>query len=166
MKRHIFLYLFVFTLLLVVFQYVNSKNIIDKYEVDIKELKAKVATQDSINMALNDLNFELSYFQFKTNEEAMYYFERQDYNVDELQASILDALYETNVYEGEEHSLIPYVSMTDRPILINNARIINHRWILADYTDGSYNGELFINYSVETKDSISFKLTDYLMFPR
>ena len=166
MKRSIFLYLFVFTLLLVVFQYVNSKNIIDKYEVDIKDLKAKVATQDSINMALNDANFELSYFQFKTNEEAMYYFERQDYNVDEIQASILDALYETNVYEGEEHPLIPYVSMTDRPILINNARIINHRWILADYTDGSYNGELFINYSVETKDSISFKLTDYVMFPR
>ena len=42
MKGKIYLYLFVFSLLVNVFQYVNSKGIIDKYEKDIKKFKAKI----------------------------------------------------------------------------------------------------------------------------
>ncbi len=34
MKSRIFMYLFIFSVLLIIFQYVNSKNIIDKYEKD------------------------------------------------------------------------------------------------------------------------------------
>lgn len=166
MKRHLFLYLFVFTLLVVVYQYVSSKNIIELYERDISGLKEKVKYQDSINLNLNDENFELSYFKFSSNDEAMSYYEQQDYKAEELEATIVDALYATNVYNGEEHPLIPYVSMTDRPILIDKARIINHRWIIANYTDGEYSGEIFVNYKVINKDSITFKLTDYVFFPK
>ena len=42
MKGKIYLYLFVFSILVNVFQYVNSKGIIDKYEKDIKKFKAKI----------------------------------------------------------------------------------------------------------------------------
>ena len=42
MKNNIYLYLLVFSLLVNVFQYVNSKGIIDKYETDIKKFKAKI----------------------------------------------------------------------------------------------------------------------------
>ena len=166
MKRHLFLYLFVFALLVVVYQYVSSKNIIELYERDITGLKEQVQNKDSIIMRLNDKNFDLSYFKFSSNEEAMLYFERQNYGVSELEKSIFDALYATNVYQGEEHPLIPYVSMTDRPILLDKARILNHRWIIANYTDGEYTGEVFLNYRVIGKDSITFKLTDYLLYPR
>ena len=166
MKRHLFLYLFVFALLVVVYQYVSSKNIIELYERDITELKEQVKYQDSINRVLTDENFDLSYFKFSSNDEAMLYFERENYRVSELEASIFDALYTTNVYQGEEHPLIPYVSMTERPILLDKARILNHRWIIANYTDGEYTGELFLNYKVIDKDSITFKVTDYLLFPK
>jgi hypothetical protein len=47
MKRNLFLYLFVFALLLNIFQYVNSKHIIDKYEQDIKKYKAKIEAIES-----------------------------------------------------------------------------------------------------------------------
>ena len=42
MKKNFYLYLLVFSLLVNVFQYVNSKGIIDKYETDIKKFKAKI----------------------------------------------------------------------------------------------------------------------------
>jgi len=42
MKGQIYLYLFLFSILVNVFQYVNSKGIIDKYEKDIKKFKAKI----------------------------------------------------------------------------------------------------------------------------
>ena len=39
MKSKLLTYSLVFSILLIVFQYVNSKQIIDKYEVDIKKCK-------------------------------------------------------------------------------------------------------------------------------
>lgn len=39
MKLKLLTYALVFSILLIVFQYVNSKQIIDKYEVDIKKCK-------------------------------------------------------------------------------------------------------------------------------
>ena len=42
MKKNILLYLLLFSLLLNVFQYVNSKSIIDKYETDIHKFKIKI----------------------------------------------------------------------------------------------------------------------------
>ena len=42
MKGKIYLYLFLFSILVNVFQYVNSKSIINKYEKDIKKFKSKI----------------------------------------------------------------------------------------------------------------------------
>ena len=39
MKSKLLTFALVFSILLIVFQYVNSKQIIDKYEVDIKKCK-------------------------------------------------------------------------------------------------------------------------------
>jgi hypothetical protein len=42
MKKNILLYLLLFSLLVNVFHYVNSKSIIDKYETDIHKFKTKI----------------------------------------------------------------------------------------------------------------------------
>jgi hypothetical protein len=63
MKGKIYLYLFVFSILVNVFQYVNSKGIIDKYEKDIKKFKAKIEVLEKSEAALLELKkdaFELS----------------------------------------------------------------------------------------------------------
>ena len=49
MKGKIYLYLFMFSILVNVFQYVNSKSIIDKYEKDIKKFKAKIEVLETSN---------------------------------------------------------------------------------------------------------------------
>ena len=52
MKSKFLTYAFLFTLLVVVFQYVNSKQIIDKYEKDIKAYKVKIEQLEIENTAL------------------------------------------------------------------------------------------------------------------
>jgi len=42
MKSKFLTYALLFALLVIVFQYANSKRIIDKYEKDIKKFKAKI----------------------------------------------------------------------------------------------------------------------------
>jgi hypothetical protein len=52
MKSKFLTYAFLFTLLVVVFQYVNSKQIIDKYEKDIKIYKVKLKQLEMENLEL------------------------------------------------------------------------------------------------------------------
>ncbi|MDB9954262.1 hypothetical protein OAD49_01735 [Flavobacteriaceae bacterium] len=58
MKGKIYLYLFMFSILVNVFQYVNSKAIIDKYEKDIKKFKAKIEVLETSNSEASLLEAE------------------------------------------------------------------------------------------------------------
>ena len=59
MKKNIYLYLLVFSLLVNVFQYVNSKGIIDKYEKDIKKFKAKIEVLETKNTETSLVKVEI-----------------------------------------------------------------------------------------------------------
>lgn len=52
MKSKFLIYALVFTVLLVVFQYVNSMRIIEKYENDIDVFKIKIEKLETENTAL------------------------------------------------------------------------------------------------------------------
>ena len=164
MKGKIFTYLFFFALLLILFQFVNTKSVVESYEKRIEKSEAKAeAYKDSIT-ALSDENLELQYFDLEHNEDALSYLERFGYDVEKLIPIIKDELMSTNVYEGDDHPIIPYVSMTENKIMINKIKILNHRWILADFTDGEHWGELFITYEVKD-EKIDFKLVEYFLYP-
>lgn len=166
MKSRIFMYLFIFSVLLIVFQYVNSKNIIDKYEKDIKTFKSKIAEKDKDIINLEEEKFELNYFNIDRNEDALTYFEAQGYDTEELIPAIIDGLYSMNDYEGDEHPIVPYVSMTDSKLLINKVRVLNHKWIVANFTDGKYWGEVFLTYSIDENNNLKYKLVEHFLYPK
>lgn len=164
MKSRIFLYLFVFALLLVIFQYVNSKSIFESYESRISKMEKKVkAYKDSI-MSLEDENLDLLYFNLENNEDAISYFERDGYDASQLIPFIKDELYKLNEVSGE-HPLVPYASMTEGKMLINTIRLLNHKWIIADFSDGQFWGEMFLTYEITEKRELKFKLIEYFMYP-
>ncbi|GGG45736.1 hydrolase [Bizionia arctica] len=165
MKNKIFMYLFVFTLLLVVFQYVNSKNILDAYNKKYEKSLEKITTYKDTISNLRDRVLTLSEFKLDETEAALTYFEERGFNVSELIPFIKDELYELNIMKGEEHPLIPYASMTGGKMLINSIRILNHKWIIANFSDGKYWGELFISYEITEDEHLKFKLMDSFLYP-
>jgi hypothetical protein len=160
------MYLFVFSVLLIIFQYANSKNIIDEYEKDIKSFKAKQEKFEAQIDQLEDDKLEMSYFSIDGNEEALTYFEDLGYDTTKLIPAINDGLLSMNVYEGEDHPIVPFVSMTSSKIMINKIRILNHKWILANFTDSEHWGEIFVNYTIDENNELKYKLTDYFLYPR
>ena len=40
---------------------------------------------------------------------------------------------------------------------INGMKIINHKWVLIEFTDGKYWGEALLNYYIEEDGSITFE---------
>lgn len=164
MKNKIFMYLFIFSVLLILFQYVNSKNVLDKYETDIRSIKeANAILKDSVAI-LEDRVLDLSYFNLERNEDALSYFENQGYDVSTLIPFIKDELYTLNEVKGE-HPLIPYASSEGRKLIINNIKLLNHKWIITDFSDGEFWGELFLTYEINEAKELKFKLIESFLYP-
>src|SRR5690606_17800257 len=165
MKSKIFMYLFIFTVLLVIFQYVNSKHILESYEVDIKKIKVKSESYKDSIATLNNTISEMRLFDLQYDDDALDYFDNQGYNSLELIPFIQDELYKLNDYEGEDHPIVPYVSMTKNKILINSIRLLNHKWLVATFSDGKHWGQIFLTYEFVDGKELKFKLEEYFMYP-
>jgi len=165
MKNRLFMYLFIFAVLAIIFQYSNSKNILDKYEKDIKIFKTEISELEEERVKLNDKIYDLSFFNIEGNEEAITYFEDNGFNYQELLPRIKDGLLEMNAHHEIDHPIIPYASMTDSKIIIDQIRVLNHKWILTNFTDGKHWGELFINYEIGEDAKVKYTLTDYFLYP-
>jgi len=157
------MYLFIFSLLLIVFQYMNSKNILDSYEAKINKQQTKIETLSDSVQSLSNKNYDLSLFKMTNNGDAQNYFYESGLALDKIEDLVTDALYSTNTYEGDEHPYIPYLSTTDNKIIINQIRVVNHKWVLANFTDGKFWGELFLTYQIDDK-IVSFELKDYILY--
>lgn len=164
MKNKIFMYLFIFTVLLVLFQFTNSKNVLETYEAELNELRSEnKKLQDSVSM-LDDKVLDLSYFNLERNEDALTYFENQGYDTSQLIPFIKDELYTLNETKGE-HPLIPYASSEGRKMIINNIKLLNHKWIIADFSDGEFWGEIFLTYEISETKELTFRLVESFLYP-
>ncbi|UKM63933.1 hydrolase [Flavobacteriaceae bacterium GSB9] len=164
MKQKIFMYLFVFSILLVLFQYMNSKHIFEDMNKKLEAYKAEAAKyKDSVSVLENQI-VELSHFNLVRNEDAISYFESDGHDVGALIPYVKDKLYETNAVKGQ-HPIIPYSSSEGRKMMINTVKILNHKWIIADFSDGEYWGEVFLTYQVSPERDVQFNLVESFLYP-
>ena len=84
-----------------------------------------------------------------SNEDAISYFEEMGYDANKLALTISDKIISENK-PGKDNPIVPFVGMEGH-MAINKVRLLNHRWIIADFTDGVYWGELFIVYDVKKR---------------
>lgn len=137
---------------------------LDIYETDIQSIKEENRSlRDSLSV-LEDKIVDLSYFNLERNEDALSYFENNGINVSELIPFIKDELYTLNETKGE-HPIIPYGSSEGRKMMINNIKLLNHKWLIADFSDGEFWGELFITYEINEEKELKFKLVESFLYP-
>ena len=55
--------------------------------------------------------------------------------------------------------------MTEGKILINKVRLLNHKWIIADFTDGTFWGQMFLTYEIVDKKELKFNRVEYFLYP-
>lgn len=164
MKQRIFIYLFIFSVLIILFQYVNSKRIMEFQNQKLESNEARMVTyKDSIATLEEDI-LNLSHFNLERNEDAISYFENKGYKVEELIPYIKDQVYELNEVSGE-HPLIPYASSSGRKMMINTVKLLNHKWIIADFSDGEFWGELFMTYELTESNDVKFQVVESFLYP-
>ena len=161
MKKNIILYLFVFTALILIFQLVNSKKIFDDLQANWSETKVRNENLKDSIFQLQDRIDEQNDFELEGNEYALRYFE--NLSIENISSYVKDQLYETNLLR-EKNDLIPYAAM-DRTFLINKVKILNHRWIIADFSDGTHWGEIFLTYQIDKNGGLTFELKEHFLYP-
>ena len=130
----------------------------------IKPRKRVENYKDSI-ASMNETIAEMRLFDLEYDEDALDYFEDQGYNSMELIPFIKDELYKLNDYKGEDHPIIPYASMTKIRMLINSIRLLNHKWLVANFTDGKQWGQIFLTYELVDGKELKFKVVESFMYP-
>jgi len=155
------MYLFLFTALWVVFQYVNSTKVYESQEAQITRLKERLEKAEDSIQTLAERGEE-RYFKLEANENAYTYFERFGVDITDLESKIESALVSKNQASGNE--LIPYENATG-VFQINKVEVLNHKWVIADFSDGSRWGELILLYDVAKDGSISFETLQSLIYP-
>jgi len=163
MRKAIWMYLFLFTALWVVFQYVNNVKVYEDQEKRIVKSEERLQKATDSITTLNDALFNEKYFTLDGNDNAYTYFQNDGYEPLAIEKKIEDAVYAKNTTEG--NTLIPFEAPGD-PYRINKVKVLNHKWLIADFSDGKVWGEMLIEYFVEDENTFTFSTLKSLVYPK
>lgn len=163
MRSKIFLYLFIFAVLYVIFQYANSKKTFEMQGARIEELHQKVETLEQQNDSIKEENHGLKHFTLFGNDKALAFFEDQGYDVDELAQAIESTVIGRNKADGD-NDLVPFAGMEGR-MRINKIEILNNQWMIAEFTDSVFWGELIIKYTLDDDRNLGLETKEAFLYP-
>jgi len=131
----------------------------------IDKLRAKSAQVKSLEDSVQQLHLDkldMQYFSLENNDDAFAYYEHLP--LENPVGYISDKLLESNENKGD-NPLVPYEGMNG-DFKINKIKILNHKWIITDFSDGKYWGELLLKYELRDDLNVDFTLVDHLLYTR
>ncbi|MDH3697203.1 MAG: hydrolase [Flavobacteriaceae bacterium] len=160
MKAKIFLYLFVFAALTAIYLGVSGSRQIKSLDAKIQTLESREeGYKDSLQNSMFEI-LDMQYFSLENNDDALSYYDHLD--MDDLSGYISDRLLESNEQKGD-NPLVPYEGMNG-DFKINKIKLLNHKWLIADFSDGKYWGELLITYDLKDNKDVDFNVKEHLLY--
>ena len=163
MRSKILMYLFIFALLFCIFIYVNDKRILDSKQEKIEQLEDKLSEVE-LNQEQQSIATSEDYFNLQDNEDAISYFQNNGVETEGLITKIEDAIISKNS-ASNDNPLVPHAGM-EGSMRINKIKVLNHKWIIADFTDGSYWGEVFLTYTIQEDGAPVFNTEQSFLYPK
>jgi len=123
---------------------------------------------DDLNSLTNKLA-DANYFSLEKNENAQNYFNpdsaTKTIQIEKLIPFVTEKLMDFNANPKGN----PYIGQDQigaNKFIINKVRILNHRWIIADFSDGEYWGEVLLKYFVNDDETVSFETMQSLIYQK
>jgi hypothetical protein len=166
MKKSLLLYLFILAMLMNIFTYMfYSKEV--AYEQN-RYKKTTTKLKDSLNAVTAKLA-EANYFSLERNENAQNYFNPDNATKTIQYEKLIPFVTEKLLDYNANPKGNPYVGQDkigENKFIINKVKILNHRWIIADFSDGEIWGEVLLKYFVNDDDTISFEVNQSLLYQK
>lgn len=148
--------------MIALYLFVSSNNKVNDLDKRMVNQKQQIeALRDSL-LEKEMTVLDMQYFSLENNDDALAYYDHL--NINDPSRYIADKLLETNETKGD-NPLVPYGGM-ENDFKINKIKILNHKWIVADFSDGKFWGELILKYELKDDLGVDFTLLDHLLYTR
>ena len=169
MKKSLFLYLFIIAVLMNIFTYKyftskeNSKQKSATVVNDNPLITSKVLS-DSI-VSLSDKLYDANTFSLENNDRAQNYLIQNNVkDINSFAEKVKQALLAYND-DAAGNKYTDQAKMGEQKFIINKVKLLNHRWIIANYSNGELWGEVLLKYFIEENGSISFEIMNSFLYP-
>ena len=143
--------------------YVNQSAIFERQTAVINSLEQKQSVlKDSVTTLKQEIS-ELLYFDLLTNDSARTYFEQIGLEPEDAANQVKELIYEYNLQKGG-NPLVPFANANGQ-WRINRIKFLNHRWIIADCSDGRAWGELWIEYFFDQEGQLDLTVESSVLYP-
>ena len=134
----------------------------DEKKIVQKEEKLSIETlQDSIRKLSEELS-DARYFDIQYNEDSQYFF--YENGIEDSEEFVRQQLMATNITKDENHPLISYRPRRNAKFQINEIKLLNHRWVICDFSDGLDWGELLLKMTLNDDKTLSFEVLDQTLY--
>ncbi len=166
MKKSIFLYLFILAVLMNVFTYMyySKENTFQKDQL----AKTTKVLSDSVSLLKGRL-VDADYFSLETNQQAQDYFENdatgEFLSPEKLIPYVKEKLIEYND-DPNGNKFVGFDKMDGKKFIINHVKVLNHRWIIADFNNTDIWGEVLLKYFINDDKSVDFETAESLVYAK
>ena len=164
--RSAYLYIVILLVLTNIFTYSyyskDSEFVNQRYE------KLKTKSMDSITV-LGGMLIDANHFTIDRNHDAQDYFDNKNTGRFIHHEIIKKMIAEKIVAENKNKSgnpLANYPAIDGKGFEISKFQVINHRWVVADYSNGEYNGQVLLQYFVNEDESLDFEVIQSVIFAK
>ena len=166
MKKSLLLYLFILAILMNIYTYMFLSKEVTFEQERYKKVTTKL--KDSLNSVTNKLA-DANYFSLEKNENAQKYFDSASAEKMIPYEKLIPYVTEKLLDYNSNPKGNPYVGQDQigaNKFIINKVKILNHRWIIADYSDGEIWGEVLLKYFINADESVSFEVNQSLLYQK
>lgn len=169
MRRSLLLYLFILAVLMNIFTYAyfSRKNAAEQPKTagdatEIQKLK------DSIDVMYNKW-VDADYFSLERDQNAQDYIVNNNLDkivpYDQFTTVVTEQLMSYND-KPEGNPYIGQQQLGERKFIVNKAKLLNHRWLIADYSDGTFWGVALIKYFINEDKTVSFENMESFLYTK
>jgi hypothetical protein len=160
MKKSLFLYLFIIASLMTLFTFSFYSKQLKFEQQRFEKYQTKMTDSiQSIQIRLQDAD----YFSIESNTNAQDYLYPNDYI--KISTKVSETLIDFND-NPEGNPYTGFDKLGEQKFIINKIKVLNHRWVVADFSDGNLWGNVLIQYFIEEDGSITFKVIQSFLYPK
>lgn len=159
MKNSLLLYVTITAVLLNVFTYMYFNQALKQEKINYKRVEKKL---DETVFKLDDAN----HFSLEYDTKAQDYFlnnEIKPVDYEKLIPAVTNELLSYND-DNAGNKYVGFEKMGETKFIINKMKILNQRWIIADFSNGTTWGEVLLKYFVNDDNTISFEIMQTILY--
>ena len=159
MQNKIIQYLLIFISLIALYLFVSDLNKTEAFAASQERMTNRMEKlKDSIAQLVTDQT-EHAYFSLMLNRDA-----QQAYpNLSPVDLQLLLEAYLLEQNDAPNGN--PLLSSIGKGWIVNKISIVNHQWLLADFSDGIQWGDALFQYEINIKKQARLRLLNHVMYP-